>query len=496
MKYILAIDQGTSSSRCILYDQQANPVAMAQLEFEQLFPKPGWVEHDAKEIWQTQAWVFKQVMSQLQLSPADIAGIGITNQRETTLIWERRTGKPIYNAIVWQDRRTADECTRLKEAGLEPMVKAKTGLVIDAYFSATKVGWILDHVEGAREKAKRGELAFGTIDSWLVWQLTDGGLHITDVSNASRTMLYNIDRLQWDDDLLALFDIPASMLPVVKSSSEIYGNTRNIEVGTGIPIAAIAGDQQAALFGQMCIKAGMAKCTYGTGSFLMINTGSKRAISHHGLLTTIAWQIGNEVVYALEGSVFIGGAVIQWLRDGLLFFKHAADCEKLAGSVADNGGVYFIPALTGLGAPHWDPHARGAIFGITRGTTQAHIARAALESICFQVDDLLQVLAADSSVSVSQLRIDGGAAVNNLLVQFQADISAIEIVRPANLETTALGAAYLAGIAIGLWTIDELNEKWQIDRSFQGTMQQQEVESLKHQWLKAVARAKNWAEYE
>jgi len=493
MKYILVIDQGTSSSRCILYDQQANPVAIAQQEFKQFFPHPGWVEHDAEEIWQTQAGVFKQVMMQLQLCPADIAGIGITNQRETTVVWDRRTGKPIYNAIVWQDRRTADECTRLKEAGLEQMIKAKTGLVIDAYFSATKVRWILDHVDGAREKANRGELAFGTIDSWLVWNLTNGELHITDVSNASRTLLYNIKRLQWDDDLLALFDIPASMLPVVNSSSEIYGTTRNLEVGAEIPIAAIAGDQQASLFGQMCIEVGMAKCTYGTGSFLMMNTGSKRAASKHGLLTTIAWQIGNEVIYALEGSVFIGGAVIQWLRDGLMFFEQAADSEKLACSVADNGGVYFVPALTGLGAPHWDPHARGAIFGITRGTTRAHLTRAALESICFQVDDLLQILAADSDEPVSQLRIDGGAAVNNLLVQFQADISPIEVVRPANLETTALGAAYLAGIAVGLWTIGELNEKWRIDRSFHGTMQPQKIESLKHQWLKAVTRAKNWA---
>ena len=494
MKYILAIDQGTSSSRCILYDQQAMPVAMAQQEFEQIFPQPGWVEHDAEEIWQTQAGVFKQVMEQLHICPADIVGIGITNQRETTVVWDRRSGKPIYNAIVWQDRRTADECTRLKEAGLEPMVNAKTGLVIDAYFSATKVRWILDYVEGAREKANRGELAFGTIDSWLVWKLTNGELHITDVSNASRTMLYNIERLQWDDDLLALFDIPASLLPAVKSSSEIYGNTRNSEIGAGIPIAAIAGDQQAALFGQMCIKAGMAKCTYGTGSFLMMNTGPKRAASHHGLLSTIAWQIGNEVNYALEGSIFISGAAIQWLRDGLLFFEQAADSEKLAGSVADNGGVYFVPALTGLGAPHWDPYARGAIFGITRGTTRAHITRAALESIFFQFDDLLQILAADSSEPVSQLRIDGGAAMNNLLVQFQADISAVEVVRPANPETTALGAAYLAGIATGLWTIGELNAKWRIDRSFHGTMQPRQIKSLKHQWLKAVARAKNWAE--
>lgn len=494
MKYIIAIDQGTSSSRCILYDQRANAVAMAQQEFKQFFPHPGWVEHDAEEIWQTQARVLKQVMMQRQLCPADIAGIGITNQRETTVVWERSTGRPIYNAIVWQDRRTADECDWLKEAGLEPMIKAKTGLIIDAYFSATKVRWILDHVDGAQEKAKRGELAFGTIDSWLIWNLTNGELHITDVSNAARTMLYNIDCLQWDEDLLALFDIPASMLPIVKSSSEIYGNTRNLEVGEGMSIAAIAGDQQAALFGQLCIEAGMTKCTYGTGSFLIMNTGLKRAASQHGLLTTIAWQIGNEVNYALEGSIFISGAAVQWLRDGLEFFEQTADCEKLAGSVADNGGVYFVPALTGLGAPHWDPHARGAIFGITRSTNRAHVTRAALESICFQVDDLLQILSTDSGESVSQLRIDGGAAGNNLLAQFQADISAIEVVRPANLETTALGAAYLAGIAAGFWTIGELNEKWRIDQSFYGTMQPQEIEPLKQQWLKAVTRAKNWAE--
>ncbi|MDD5322614.1 MAG: glycerol kinase GlpK [Methylococcales bacterium] len=494
MRYILAIDQGTSSSRCILYDQEANPVAIAQQEFKQLFPQPGWVEHDAEEIWQTQAGVFKQVLMQLQLRPVDIAGIGITNQRETTVVWERRTGKPIYNAIVWQDRRTADECSRLKEAGLEPMVQGKTGLLIDAYFSATKIRWILDHVDGARDKANRGELAFGTIDSWLVWNLTHGELHITDVSNAARTMLYNIDKMQWDDDLLALFAIPASMLPAVKPSSATYGNTSNVKIGAGIPITAIAGDQQAALFGQLCIEAGMAKCTYGTGSFLIMNTGSKRVVSKQGLLTTIAWQIGDEVFYALEGSVFVGGAVIQWLRDGLMLFEQATDCEMLAESVADNGGVYFVPALTGLGAPHWDPHARGAIFGITRGTNRAHLIRAALESICFQVDDLLQILADDSGEPVSQLRIDGGAAVNNLLVQFQADISALEVVRPANLETTALGAAYLAGIAAGLWSIAELKEKWRLDRSFHGTMQAHEIESLKHQWLKAVSRAKNWAD--
>ncbi len=467
---------------------------MAQREFRQLFPEPGWVEHDPEEIWQTQAAVCKQAMAQLQLSPEDIAGIGITNQRETTVVWDRHTGKPIYNAIVWQDRRMADDCNRLKAAGLETMVQAKTGLVIDAYFSATKVRWILDHVDGARAKAERGELAFGTIDAWLVWKLTNGELHITDVSNASRTMLYNIEHLCWDDELLVLFDIPAAMLPAVKSSCELYGFTRNADVGAGIAITAIAGDQQAALFGQLCTEAGMAKCTYGTGSFLMMNTGSKRVFSSHRLLTTIAWQIGDEVVYALEGSVFIGGAVIQWLRDGLKLFGQASDCETLAASVADNGGVFFVPALTGLGAPHWDPHARGALFGITRGTTRAHIARAALESIALQVDELLQTLSADSGEPVLQLRIDGGAASNDLLVQFQADISGIEVVRPDDLETTALGAAYLAGIAAGCWTIGELAEKWHAERSFHGTMALREVESLKRQWLKAVARTKNWAE--
>jgi glycerol kinase len=494
MRYILAIDQGTSSSRCVVYDQQANPVTLARQAFKQHFPHPGWVEHDADEIWAAQSGVVLQAMRDAQLHPADIAGIGITNQRETTVIWERSTGKPIYNAIVWQDRRTADDCIRLKQAGAEAMVKAKTGLLLDAYFSATKISWLLDHVEGARAQAERGELAFGTIDSWLVWKLTGGELHITDVSNAARTLLFNIDTLQWDDDLLALFDIPASLLPAVKSSCEIYGQTRNREIGEGIPIAAIAGDQQAGLFGQLCIDTGMAKCTYGTGSFLMINTGPQRVASNQGLLTTIAWQIGDQIHYALEGSVFVGGAVIQWLRDGLQLFEQAADSERLAGSVDDNGGIYFVPALTGLGAPYWDPHARGAIFGISRGTTSAHLARAALESICFQVDDVLQLLSAESETAIIQLRIDGGAAVNNRLAQFQADISAVEVVRPTNLETTALGVAYLAGIAAGLWTVEELNRKWRIDRAFHQTMPLAEVQSLKRYWLKAVDRAKNWLE--
>jgi glycerol kinase len=494
MKHILAIDQGTSSSRCILYDKDALPVTAAQQEFRQIYPQSGWVEHDAKEIWQTQASVIKQVLQQQGLKPSDIAGIGITNQRETTVVWDRQTGKPIHNAIVWQDRRTADECTRLKEAGYEPLIQAKTGLLLDAYFSATKIKWLLDNVEGARDKAKRGELAFGTIDSWLVWNLTQGELHITDVSNASRTLLYNIEELQWDEELLGLFDIPPTLLPTVKTSSEIYGLTRDPEIGPGIPIAAIAGDQQAALFGQLCHQPGMAKCTYGTGSFLMMNTGRKKATSKHRLLSTIAWQIGDEVTYALEGSVFMGGAVMQWLRDGLLVFKQASDSEALANSVSDNGGVYFVPALTGLGAPHWDPHARGAIFGITRGTTHAHLARAALESIAFQADELVQTMTLDCDEPITQLRIDGGAANNNLMVQFQADISNINITRPENLETTALGAAYLAGLAVGFWKIDELDSSWRVNQLFTPNMPSEQVDSLKHYWQKAVARAKDWAE--
>jgi glycerol kinase len=494
MKYILAIDQGTSSSRCILYDKAAQPIAVAQQEFKQIYPQPGWVEHDAEEIWQSQANVIKQVLQERNVKPSDIAGIGITNQRETTVIWDRNTGKPIHNAIVWQDRRTADDCNRLKDAGHEPLMQAKTGLLLDAYFSATKIKWLLDNVEGARAKAGRGELAFGTIDSWLVWNLTQGELHITDVSNASRTLLYNIEELQWDEELLALFDIPASLLPTVKPSSEVYGQTSHPDIGVGIPIAAIAGDQQAALFGQLCHQPGMAKCTYGTGSFLMMNTGHKKVSSKHRLLSTIAWQIGDEVTYALEGSVFMGGAVMQWLRDGLMVFKQASDSEALASSVNDNGGVYFVPALTGLGAPHWDPAARGAIFGITRGTTHAHLARAALESIAFQVDELLQTMSLDCGVPLTELRIDGGAANNNLMVQFQADIANINIARPDNLETTALGAAYLAGLAVGFWTMDELKQCWQVNQMFTPKLAIDQVAALKHYWQKAVVRAKNWVE--
>jgi glycerol kinase len=494
MKYLLAIDQGTSSSRCLLYNQDAQPVAVARKEFKQLYPQPGWVEHDAEEIWHSQASVISQVMRQQNLKPSDIAGIGITNQRETTVIWERKTGKPIHNAIVWQDRRTADECTRLIQAGIEPLIQAKTGLLIDAYFSATKIKWLLDNVEGAREKAERGELAFGTVDSWLVWNLTRGELHITDVSNASRTLLYNIEQLQWDDELLTLFDIPAALLPTVKTSSEVYGLTRHPDIGVDMPIAAIAGDQQAALFGQLCHQPGMAKCTYGTGSFLVMNTGDKKVISKHRLLTVIAWKIGDEVTYALEGSVFMGGAVMQWLRDGLMILKETSESETLANTVNDNGGVYFVPALTGLGAPHWDPHARGAIFGITRGTTHAHLARAALESIAFQVDELVQVMALDCGEPIAELRIDGGAAKNNLMAQFQADISSVNIARPDNLETTALGVAYLAGIAVGFWKMEDLNKTWRVDQTFTPNLPAEQVASLKHYWQKAVGRAKNWTE--
>lgn len=492
MRYVMAIDQGTSSSRCLLYDLDGNVAATAQREFRQIFPAPGWVEHDAEDIWQTQLAVCREAMQQLRLRPADIAGIGITNQRETVVVWDKRSGKPIHHAIVWQDRRTAEQCARLKAEGWEDKVQAKTGLLLDPYFSATKIRWLLDHVDGALDQARQGRLAFGTIDSWLAWNLTEGRLHITDVTNASRTLLFNIDTLAWDAELLDLFGIPAAMLPEVRASSECYGLTRHPALGVGIPIAAIAGDQQASLFGQMCIDAGMAKCTYGTGSFLVMNTGPTKVISRHRLLTTIAWQIGGRVDYALEGSVFVGGAVIQWLRDGLHLFRHAADSEALAASVADNGGVYFVPAFTGLGAPYWDPSARGAIFGLTRGTSAAHITRAALESIAFQVDDIIQLLAEDSGKAISQLRIDGGAAANDLLAQFQADMAGLEVVRPQHLETTALGAAYLAGLALGVWDLAALGHKWRADRTFQRAMAAEQIAAGKRHWRQAAARAGHW----
>ena len=496
IKYILALDQGTTSSRAILYDQNANPVESAQQEFKQIFPQPGWVEHNATEIWKSQLKVTKEVIKNQRISADDIAGIGITNQRETTVVWNRETGEPIHNAIVWQDRRTAGYCDQLKKKGWVKKISKKTALVLDAYFSGTKLKWILDHVKGARTMAEKGQLAFGTIDTWLIWNLTGGKTHITDVSNASRTLLFNINTLQWDEELLELLEIPKSVLPEVTASSGNVGSTDKILFGNEIPITGIAGDQQAALFGQMCTKPGMAKSTYGTGCFLMLNTGTKPVISKNKLLTTIAWKIGNETTYALEGSVFIGGAVIQWIRDELEFFEEASDSEKLAKAAEDNGGVYFVPALTGLGAPHWDQYARGAIFGITRGTSKANLTRAALESICFQVNDVLETMEKDTGSKISELRVDGGAVANNLLVQFQADISGIDVIRPTNLETTALGAAYLAGIGCGLWKENMISKKWHKDRTFVPVMSKGTVKKHLKYWNKAVSRTLNWEEPE
>lgn len=492
-EYVLALDQGTTSSRCILYDQEANPIHTEQKEFEQIFPESGWVEHDAEEIWESQISVVKDLFKKTNLAPTDINAIGITNQRETTIIWDRTTGKPIHNAIVWQDRRTSEYCKQLVSEGKTEIIRGKTGLVIDAYFSATKIKWLLDNVPDARARAERNELAFGTVDSWLVWNLTKGALHITDVSNASRTMIFNITEMAWDEDLLDIFDIPVSILPEVVSSSEVYGNTDPSILGAEIPIAGIAGDQQAALFGQMCVEEGMAKSTYGTGCFLVLNTGSTPVTSTHNLLTTVGWEINGNVTYALEGSVFVGGAVIQWLRDGLNFFQNASDSEQLALSVENNGNVYFVPALTGLGAPYWDQDARGTIIGITRGTSKAHITRAALESIAFQVNDVLQTMADDLDHKITQLRVDGGAAANKMVMQFQADISGIEVIRPQNLETTALGAAYLAGLGTGLWKMEELKTKWSIDKTFSPEMESNAVEDLTRNWHRAVDRAKEWA---
>lgn len=489
MSYILSLDQGTTSSRAILYDQNAKPIQVAQKEFKQLFPQPGWVEHNAEEIWQSQESVMNEVVGKLDKNES-IAAIGITNQRETTVIWNRSSGKPIYNAIVWQDRRTASYCEELQKTGHGQTITTKTGLLLDAYFSATKIKWLLDNVEGARKKADNGELAFGTIDSWLVWNLTKGKKHITDVTNASRTMLFNIHTLKWDTELLELFDIPANILPQVKSSSEYYVDAELAH--SSIPICGIAGDQQAALFGQMCIENEMAKCTYGTGCFLVMNTGKTPIRSNNKLLTTIAWQIGNEVTYALEGSVFIGGAIIQWLRDGLKLFEKASESEVYAKSVNDSGGVVFVPALTGLGAPHWDSSARGSIFGLTRGTGIPHIARAALESITFQVNDVLDTMSKDIGKPVSELRVDGGATANNLLMQLQADISNIPVSRPTNLETTALGAAYLAGLAISLWDMESLESKWGEDKKFIPEANSTKREELLKNWQKAIDRSKNW----
>ena len=492
MKHLLALDQGTTSSRALIIEYDGKVTAVAQKEFTQIFPQPGWVEHDPKEIWASQIAVAAQALGMVEIEPRDIAAIGITNQRETTIVWDRKTGEPVHNAIVWQDRRTAPMCDKMRAEGMEPVVAAKTGLVIDAYFSGTKVAWMLQNVPGVRERAERGELAFGNVDTWLIWNLTEGKVHVTDESNASRTMLLNIHTRTWDKDLLQHLGIPASMLPEVKSSSEVYGETTGII--PGIPVAGIAGDQQAALFGQMCSKKGMAKNTYGTGSFMLLNTGTEAVPSKNKLVTTIAWRANNQTFYALEGSVFITGAVVQWLRDGLKVIRTAPEVEQLAASVPDNGGVYLVPAFVGLGAPHWDGYARGAIVGLTRGSTTAHIARAALEGIAYQVADVLQAMHADSGVNLSQLRVDGGAVANNLLMQFQADILGIPVVRPKNAETTAMGAAYLAGLATGFYkSTDEIETQWAIDRSFEPKMTTDQSEKLRGEWNKAVGRAKAWA---
>jgi len=494
-KFILALDQGTTSSRAIVFDKKGNMVATAQKEFTQIFPQPGWVEHDANEIWSTQLGVATEAVLKAGITVQDIAAIGITNQRETTVVWDRTTSQPIYNAIVWQDRRTADYCDGLKKDGHAAMIKSKTGLVTDAYFSGTKVKWILDNVDGARARAENGELCFGTIDSWLLWKLTAGKVHATDVSNASRTLMYNIYEMQWDKDLLKLFNIPGSMLPQVRSSSEVYGYTENILTATNIPVSGIAGDQQSALFGQMCTEPGMVKNTYGTGCFMLMNTGEKPVDSKNNLLTTIAWKVGDKVHYALEGSVFIGGAVVQWLRDGLKIIQTSGDVEKLASQVKDNGGVYFVPAFTGLGAPYWNQHARGIIVGLTRGSTDAHIARAAVESIAFQSMDLLKSMEADANIPIAELRVDGGATINNDLMQFQADILNTNVVRPQVTETTALGAAYLAGLAVGFWkNMEEIQLNWQKDRLFNSEMKEEKRLDLQRNWRKAVNAAQAWTE--
>src|SRR5690349_16806911 len=493
MKHILALDQGTTSSRAILFDHAGSIVAVAQKEFPQIFPKPGWVEHDPRDIWSSQAGVAAEALTKAGVRADGIAAIGITNQRETAIVWDRATGEPIMNAIVWQDRRTAAICDRLRAQKLERVIRRKTGLVIDAYFSATKVQWMLENVKGARARAKAGELAFGTVDSWLVWNLTNGRVHATDASNASRTMLFDITKGDWDDELLKIFGVPRSMLPEVRSSSEIYGETTLL--GTPIPIAGIAGDQQAALFGQACTKPGMAKNTYGTGCFMLMNTGTKRIASKNNLLTTVAWRIGDRTEYALEGSIFIAGAVVQWLRDGLEFFRSAPEIEALARTVDDTGGVYLVPAFAGLGAPHWDQYARGTIVGLTRGTTKAHIARAALDSIALQTMDVLTAMQKDAGIKLKELRVDGGASANNLLMQLQADLLGVPVVRPKVAETTALGAAYLAGLAVGFWKSQaDIAKQWQVDKRFAPAMKAPARKKIASGWERALGRAKAWEE--
>ena len=488
-KYILALDQGTSSSRAIVFDHNGQTKAVAQKEFTQIFPKPGWVEHNPMEIWSSQASVIAEAITSIDINGLDIAAIGITNQRETTIVWDAETGDPVYNAIVWQDRRTSGYCDSLKEEGLTDRIRSKTGLIIDAYFSATKIRWILENVPGAREKADQGKLRFGTVDTWLIWMLTRGEVHVTDVSNASRTMVYNIHDLCWDKELLDLFGIPESMMPQVKSSSEVYGHTKTTLFAHEVPIAGIAGDQQAALFGQMCTEPGAVKNTYGTGCFLLMNSGENPIMSSNNLLTTIAWKIGDKVNYALEGSIFVAGSVVQWLRDGLGIIRSSSEVEALAASVPDNGGVYFVPALTGLGAPYWDQYAKGSLYGISRGTTAAHIARAALEGIAFQTMDIVNAMQKDAGVELAELKVDGGASRNNLLMQFQADILGTSVIRPKVTETTALGAAYLAGLAVGYWeSIDHIKSQWAVDASFSPAASEETVKGLKDGWADAVGR--------
>jgi glycerol kinase len=494
-KYILSLDSGTTSNRAILFSHSGEIAGMAQQEFEQVYPRPGWVEHRPHDIWETQLKVAREVLEKQNVSPSEVAGIGITNQRETTLVWNRETGEPVYNAIVWQDRRTASICDELKSRGLENTFAKKTGLVLDAYFSGTKIKWILDNVEGVREQALAGKLAFGTVDTWLIWKLTGGKLHITDVTNASRTLLFNIHTLQWDDELLEILGVPKQMLPNVKPSSEIYGNTDKDILGEEIPVAGIAGDQQAALFGQMCSGEGMVKNTYGTGCFVVMNTGSKPIASKHNLLTTIAWQVGGKTTYALEGSIFIGGAVVQWLRDQLGIIKSSGEIEELALEVDDSDGVSFVPGFVGLGAPHWDQYAAGTITGLSRGTNKAHIARAALEAIALQSMEVIETMVKDSGISLHELRVDGGAVVNNLLMQIQADAIATDVVRPKVTETTALGAAYLAGLATGFWeSMEEVKKQWQVDRRFQPAENRDAFKKVIANWRKAVERSKGWYE--
>jgi glycerol kinase len=493
LPYLLALDQGTTSSRAIVFDHDGNAKAVAQREFEQIFPQPGWVEHDPEEIWTSQISVAVEAVGHAELRPRDLACLGITNQRETAIVWDRQSGKPICNAIVWQDRRTAGLCEQLKKDGHEPLIQQRTGLLIDAYFSATKIAWILDNVPHARQLAESGKLAFGTVDSWLIWKLTSGRQHLTDVSNASRTMLFNIHTLQWDDDLLRLLRIPASLMPEVRASSEVYGEaTATLGLG-GIRIAGIAGDQQASLFGQRCTAPGLTKNTYGTGCFMLQNTGTRATPSSNCLLTTVAWRIGNRIEYALEGSVFIGGAVVQWLRDGLGLIRTSSEIESLAASVSDNGGVYFVPAFVGLGAPHWDQYARGSIFGLTRGTQAGHLARAALESIAYQVADLFEAMQSDAGAPLREMRVDGGASRNDALMQFQADILGIPVVRPENTETTALGAAYLAGLATGFWrSIEEISSIPQAERRFEPRLPRSQAKQLRECWQDALSRSKSW----